>query len=423
MTMSRTMAASGVLQAIVTGIVILVSCSLFPDTMHASGGLTVSGRAVQPQGVKKKLPHTADENSCLLCHADKPVKQASQHGPPDMAMQSSCNRCHATLEKDHYQGSDPFPDADIRKEAIASGILPDSGSPACTSCHDPHGKKDGKGILRAEYLLFCDQSRSIDPHWNDLHCQSCHERQPAKGDAPLQENGDAIALCNRCHATPYARADIHPVGIKPSSAVRIPAGMPLEDGKLTCLTCHDPFCQIGRIKKGKKFETNVVFLRGKQKTRSSFCFLCHVGENYKRLNLHENQIDGQGQIQKETCLFCHSSVPDRQAMGMERVGFVVKNPNDTCIGCHHGFTKTHPAGIDHLKVPSKTVLAAMNTSVKRIGVALPLFRGKIVCTTCHNPHHAGVIEFAAAATGTQREHKLRLMPGIMQCIGCHWDKR
>ncbi len=423
MTVNKVMFPGNVLVPIVTSIVFIVVYGFFSGVSSASEGLPGSSQSVQSQVVEKEFPHGTDGESCLLCHAVRPAGKAPQQALPDSTMQTACDRCHISLADSHYQGSDPFLDTEIRKEAMDSGILPKNGQLACTSCHDPHGKTDGKGILRAEYLGFCNKSRSIDPHWNNRHCLSCHERQPVKGNVSLQKGGDGIALCNRCHASVYARADIHPVGVEPSSTVRIPAHMVLENGKLTCLTCHDPFCQIGTVKKGKRFKTNVVFLRGKQRSRSGFCFLCHVGENYNRLNPHEQQVDEQGRIQEETCLFCHSSVPDQQVPGVGTVQFVVKNPNATCIGCHHGFTKAHPAGTDHLKVPSRTIMRVLKSSEQRIGVALPLFKGKIVCTTCHNPHQAGVIRFAAAATGAKRGHKLRLMPGIMQCIGCHWDKR
>jgi len=105
------------------------------------------------------------------------------------------------------------------------------------------------------------------------------------------------------------------------------------------------------------------------------------------------------------------------------VSFLVQNPDAYCIGCHHGFSRNHPAGIDHLKIPSEKILASLNTSIQRIGVELPLYNERVVCATCHNPHSSGVIRYSAAATGTERKNKLRLMPGRMQCVGCHWDKR
>ena len=369
-----------------------------------------------------KSPHFESEEACGFCHIARPSKEKRQHRPPDILMQASCDLCHNELTDSHYTGTDPFLDANIHEEAVQSGIVPDNGQPACTSCHTHHDKTNGKYRLTAAYIKLSSKSRAIDPHWNNYHCLSCHVREPVKSDAPLQENGDINALCNRCHSSEYARSDIHPVGIKPSQLIRVPAGMPLQDGILTCATCHDSFMQVGGVEHHNKAEINIFFLRGNVKSRTPFCFLCHLEETYKRLNPHE-QLDDQGEVREETCLFCHATIPDIHYLGPEKVSFIVQDPDAYCIGCHHGFAKNHPAGINHMTVPSDKIMAALNTSIQRIGVELPLYKGRIVCATCHNPHQTGVIKFSSAATGTKRENKLRLMPGRMQCIGCHWDKR
>lgn len=371
---------------------------------------------------QRKPPHDGQGEKCGFCHMVRPSEDEEKKDSVDLLMQASCNLCHSELADAHYPGSDPFLDVEIRDEAIRSGILPENGQPACTSCHDHHGKRDGKGMLREEYITLCSKSRAINPHWNDYQCLSCHQRQPTKGDVSLLEEGDINAMCNRCHESEYATSDIHPVGISPSDQVRIPDFMPLENGRITCTTCHDSKQQAGCVKKEMIDEVNVLFLRGKQKSRNSFCFLCHYEESYKLLNPHE-QVNDRGEIQEETCLFCHSSIPDLKSKGPEKVTFVVQNPDAYCIGCHHGFVRKHPAGIDHLRKPSKKIMETLATSVERIGVELPLYKGKVVCATCHNPHQTGVIKFSAAATGTKRSNKLRLMPGLMQCVGCHWDKR
>ncbi len=341
---------------------------------------------------------------------------------PRLDKSKSCTDCHDTLAESHYRGSDPFFDAIIRNQAILSGLIAEDGQPHCTSCHLHHGTSKSTFRFSRAYVELCSNSRSIDPHWSDYHCLSCHTRQPVKGDAPLRAEGYRNILCNRCHRSEYARADIHPVGLKPSEHVRIPQDMPLQEDMLTCSTCHDPCMQIGAIEHHDRAKINRFFLRGKANSRTSFCFLCHLEETYKRLNPHE-QVDDQGNIREETCLFCHATIPDVHYLGPEKVSFIVQNPDAYCIGCHHGFTGNHPAGIDHLKIPSAKILASLNTSIQRIGVELPLYKNRIVCATCHNPHQTGVILFSSAATGTKRQNKLRLKPGRMQCVGCHWDKR
>lgn len=264
--------------------------------------------------------------------------------------------------------------------------------------------------------------RIINPHSNQPLCLSCHSSTPVKGQPNLAEGGDINALCNRCHATGGARKDIHPVGIIPSKRVRIPPDMPLQNGLLTCETCHHSALQPGnpcQSAEGKKENKN--FLRVGGLSRSEFCFLCHVKETYKRLNPHIQVGEGE-KIKEETCLFCHTTRPDLNILGPGQVVFLVDNINELCMGCHPGFGTKHPSGANHLIEPKGIILRGLETSIERIGVELPLHKGKIVCATCHNPHQNGVIQINAAAEGSQRKNKLRLLPGIIQCTGCHWDK-
>ena len=293
---------------------------------------------------------------------------------------------------------------------------------ACLDCHVPHGEEAGRFLLSVHYFRSLARSRSINPHWQDLLCVCCHQQQlPTKGDAALAGTGDINEICNRCHHSEFARAEIHPVGITPSKNIRIPSDMPLTDGKLTCETCHQSSLQQSALGAASVGNENPDFLRYNQLSRPEFCVLCHIKELYRRLNPHK-QRDEQGRIREQSCLFCHAVRPDVLVFGMESVSFVVENPNEYCVGCHPGFDQKHPSGGDHLVKPSEKILAALRTSVARIGVELPLFKGKIVCATCHNPHEEGVLVIPAAASGAQRQNKLRLMPGREQCRGCHWDK-
>lgn len=368
-----------------------------------------------------KSPHTEETERCRFCHIEQPKKKESATAQPGLLLQAACNPCHPNLPPSHFAGMDPFIDRVIRQRAEEAGNFLADNQVVCTSCHDPHAQKSDGGHLRGDYLELCMASRSTNPHWNDYLCLSCHLEQPVKGNAPLRENGDKNLVCNRCHHSEYAQPDIHPVNVIPSSHIRVPEDMPLEEGKLTCDTCHYCRLQMGKSRKSRMLKTNPNFLRKTQITRNSYCFLCHLEETYKRLNPH-NQLNASGEVDEETCLFCHAAIPDVNFIGPEKVSFIIHNPDEYCVGCHHGFTQNHPAGVNHLIEPSDKIKAAIETSVQRIGVELPLFHGKIVCATCHNPHQEGVIKISAAATGAKRENKLRLMPGRRQCTGCHWDK-
>jgi hypothetical protein len=366
-------------------------------------------------------PHTAEASRCGFCHVVKPQENETLRPEPDSLLQASCRLCHPDLTPEHYAGLDPFIDRAVWEMAEKDGSFFAEGVVVCTSCHDPHAAVPRIYRLRGDYLALCEESRSLNPHWNDYLCLSCHQEKPVRGNAPLRMGGDRNLVCNRCHHSEYARPDIHPVDVKPSQHIRIPEDMPLQDGKISCETCHDSLLQMGSRRKGILLRKNPDFLRKTQMSRNSYCFLCHLEETYKRLNPH-NQLDAEGKVDQETCLFCHASIPDVNFIGPEKVSFIIHNPDEYCVGCHHGFTLNHPAGVNHLVKPSEKIMAAIRTSVQRIGVELPLFEGRVVCATCHNPHQEGVIKIQPAATGAARQNKLRLMPGRRQCTGCHWDK-
>jgi hypothetical protein len=70
-----------------------------------------------------------------------------------------------------------------------------------------------------------------------------------------------------------------------------------------------------------------------------------------------------------------------------------------------------------LVTPSAKTLNKMNEAEERFNVILPTVpRGRVTCSTCHNPHQKGVIQSTAAAKGSDSKGKLRL-PNI--CFACH----
>ncbi|MBI5559273.1 MAG: hypothetical protein HY885_16745 [Deltaproteobacteria bacterium] len=365
-------------------------------------------------------PHTEDKNSCIFCHTATPEKRKNKGKMKDDEIDALCIFCHWSLVNAHYKDLNPFVDPVVQQWIDSSSRMVE-GEIFCLSCHVAHGKGEGKNLLTSQYLRISSLSRSINPHWKNVMCIACHQGTPAKGNPSLLGNGDINEICNRCHKSEFARAEMHPVGIIPSKNVKIPEDMPLQNGKLSCETCHQSSLQESALALNSVGKDNPKFLRRSGLSRNQFCFLCHFQEAYRRLNPHQ-QLTKEGHIKKETCLFCHASLPDIYIFGPNNVIFIVDDPNEYCIGCHPGFKEAHPAGGRHLVKPSDKIMKALSTSINRIGVELPLYNGKIVCATCHNPHEKGVIKYPASAEGSQRKNKLRLMPGIIQCTGCHLDK-
>ncbi|MBI5455186.1 MAG: hypothetical protein HY956_11195 [Deltaproteobacteria bacterium] len=148
------------------------------------------------------------------------------------------------------------------------------------------------------------------------------------------------------------------------------------------------------------------------------------------MNPHE-QINDEGEILWGTCLICHQNVPDIQkdkSIKDVKLRFE-EDPNQLCRQCHT--VRVHPGteGIsatmsgyvapDHLVVPPKHIMMSLRLAKKEIPMILPLDpkSGKIICSTCHNPHERGLLVGRADWGG---DYSMRLRSaGLDICQYCH----
>ncbi len=258
---------------------------------------------------------------------------------------------------------------------------------------------------------------ATDLHYTGKYCTECHKKIPKRGERYklLKFDSDFTQLC-RCHGyTPGAY--IHPVDIEPSEEKKgkIPRDLPLQDGKITCITCHDINMQCQYSPRLK--ELNRRFLRGAPYARrTDLCFRCHDEKKYKMLDPH-NQLNPNGDIVVVKCLYCHVEVPNVEFATFDEVE-LVGNLEVLCQRCHG--ERDHPAGKKHLRKPSKNTLKIMRAAEKLFDTILPLdYDGKVSCPTCHNPHEKGVIPAEkAGARGASGPKRWRL-PAADICQGCH----
>ena len=239
----------------------------------------------------------------------------------------------------------------------------------------------------------------------------------------MKFGGDSVKLCNRCHETEFARTDIHPVGVSLLDAMKknMPEDFPLEEGKVGCLTCHDPFPPMKEDFARQKVDPK--FLRGgPYEVLVTFCFYCHRQEEYKKTNPHK-QLDEQGRIDKDRCLFCHASLPDPAKA--EAIGEVTFKSELAlyCISCHPEEKSGHPSRADHLITLPVFLQESLPAQLEKLQVELPLDGDRIFCGTCHNPHEKGVIQRKEAQAGAGEPNFLRLNGGYALCVTCHTDKK
>ena len=258
-----------------------------------------------------------------------------------------------------------------------------------------------------------------DIHFKSTYCGECHASVPEQGQPPsLKFNGDYTQLC-WCHG--YTSGTyIHPVEVIPSEKMksRIPDDLPLIEGKLVCATCHDIYAQCQDNKRTKVM--NSKFLRGAPyPNRTVLCFKCHDKKQYEMLDPH-NQLDEYGDIVEMKCLYCHKKLPDVQTSRFEDIE-LIGNMLPLCSRCHSGIDR-HPAGQNHLRVPTAKTLKRMKSLEAQRGIILPLDNeGKLTCATCHNPHERGVLpNTSQGARGASEKFRHRVSTGF--CQGCHGGK-
>ncbi len=282
----------------------------------------------------------------------------------------------------------------------------------------------------AEGLLRPDQIP--DPHWKPDACGTCHQgRRPTR--ANLRQKPPS-PLCENCHELVSGKKYLHTSNVAPDPDMlkRMPESYrsALQRGRVVCTTCHDLLAQCLRERRTEK-TSNSMFLRDIHPGyRSEPCYLCHDANAYQRMNPHE-QIDEKGNIRRATCALCHDNVDKlRQDMKYTALDFNVKQDwARMCTGCHPWIP--HPGGAfmfsstfkgkkqpEHLTRPSPDMRQRMQRMAQRNGIILPLdpSTGKIYCATCHNPHAAGVVTNAAAASGAGADKRLRMKK---ICLNCH----
>jgi hypothetical protein len=269
-------------------------------------------------------------------------------------------------------------------------------------------KRQETDILRATQEVI----GTPEFHYTGKYCTECHEQTPERGGKKyLKYDGDYNLLC-KCHLkTPDSY--IHPTDIVPSDKkqTQIPDDLPLEDGKVTCLTCHDLYRQC------QERVVDRYSLRGMPYRKTTdFCFKCHDQSNYVMLDPH-TQFDQRGEMVKEKCLYCHTEVPDEKHVSREDPK-LIGDLGVLCQRCHIRMAM-RSGSFSHMQRPSAKTAAIMRTTEEKFAAILPLDeQGRTTCATCHNPHDKDVISAEKpAAKGAGTRHRLRL-PDPM-CKWCH----
>ncbi|MFC1856370.1 hypothetical protein ACFL2A_07535, partial [Thermodesulfobacteriota bacterium] len=374
------------------------------------------------KNLEKRSPHKGDKKACVFCHMNNPEESDEPDTTVRLDIIRRCNFCHMKLEGAHFLAVNAFADKTLQEDIPNLDLPFIGGKITCVTCHDQHFESTIPHKLRPEFVAFAEKSVRINPHWRGTFCLTCHDKMPKKGETPtFLFDGDIVMVCNRCHATEEATADIHPLGVPPlnSPAVTVPDDFPLLNGEMVCTTCHDLSTQTVIDEKERK--RNPLFLRGAPyETRNDICFKCHNQTSYEQQSPHK-QLDQNGEIIDAKCLFCHSSRPDVEVVGI-RPKMFKGDVSTFCFGCHAGKEERHPVNVTHQGIePSEERRKCMKRTEKEQYILLPLYEDALFCGTCHNPHQRGVLKGNAIA-GADKTDKLKLPAGYAMCVACHCDK-
>lgn len=208
-------------------------------------------------------------------------------------------------------------------------------------------------------------------------------------DEPVGAPLPTAESCGDCHE----EADMHPTHV-PVVIATVPDDFPLEDGLITCSTCHaEPACN-GNRSRGAPWRRG-----GPYPHAMSFCWRCHPAEEYGRNDPHhpaERRADDD-----PTCAYCHTTLPESGAPIAEaRLRTDSVKVCDTChLGDVHYGTATH-AGV-----------AIEEADRASLDPKIELDEGSVVrCWSCHEVHGDGERP-RPAATDDDRPSTTALLPG------------
>lgn len=240
-----------------------------------------------------------------------------------------------------------------------------------------------------------------NPHGRRNRCEACH----TPGPAPAAANFRA-ASCTECHDPQAHLREIHPTDFAGDSP-KAPAypGAKLQDGRATCLTCHEINCD-GHTDY-RVYRENRAMLRGGPWPRETdFCYQCHERALYKPVNPHHSAAD------RQVCWYCHAPQAGSEpaAPGPE----LQLPQGELCTKCHKDLKhERQHIGRSVLKNRLKMdTAAALRRFEESTGVTLPLGpEGTVRCATCHNPN-------PACGGGAQASKLLRAAKERI-CYACH----
>ncbi|MEP0842660.1 MAG: hypothetical protein HRF43_08100 [Phycisphaerae bacterium] len=221
----------------------------------------------------------------------------------------------------------------------------------------------------------------------------------------------------------------HRTGIRPPATMKVPDQLPLDDGRISCRTCH-----TAHSGQGPETLATTVFVRVRNDA-SQLCIACHQDKT-KGPELGTHPVGGMpfpvpaeliaagahqgpdaGRLICQTCHTPHGSREhDLLVMGTQS--------SQLCLTCHAkvrpGFWRPD-AGREHPQNPPLSS-DAMRQAIRDMGTATGPGE-TLICLSCHKLHHGQAGRYMLADTLHESNLCLRCHPGRKEMFGSLHDLR
>jgi predicted CXXCH cytochrome family protein len=283
------------------------------------------------------------------------------------------------------------------------GLTADQSGP-CGGCHVPH---NASGVHLWARKIFVNKDMVTQ------FCVGCHNKDGA---------AKAKLIGNYYHPVniPFKMLNTKGPGEKGSALLPFydSSGKVIsdgKDGKIECMTCHDPHTWDPKLTgpvlnytfKNIEGDTTNSFLRIADFKSSNLCNVCHTDKALVDGTVHDlnttapEAVNLLGQTVKEsgTCGACHlvHNSPNKLKLWARRYGPVAKNESimdALCTSCHSKgniaknkvpLIATHPAkkliiNIDRVNRDNKNYTLLFDKNGEEVNV------GNLSCPSCHNAH-------------------------------------
>ncbi len=372
----------------------ICSLTMLTDARGSSiDDLNLRNRVEQTERFSDKIenPH---EFSCDECHEISGNSRFLEYIVSDDTIEL-CLGCHSPTHL-HPVGVPATSNyEELSKIYVPLGKGKFSGKVVCLSCHYVHADKYKRHILRGDHEVkskrqeyLCKPCHSGElvarsPHNPEgQSCKFCHTTIPEdeqKLEAVLNQN--VQASCNFCHG---ALDNAHFLSVNPFVDLDEnwdfkEMGIPLLNGRFSCISCHDPHAYENR---------KIKMLRESYLTLAASS--AHVNPHWKQV----------------MCISCHDGEPEPDEARLRFDGDI----NKLCDRCHNGkFARKdiHPVGkepTDNVEIPDD----------------MPLRDGKVTCSTCHDSS----MQEGSGTRSSLRDNNPKFLRGGFNvrneyCFRCH----